>query len=295
MKSATLLSAIDGNGQRLDGGAMFGNAPQAVWRKWAPPDDFNRIRLACRGMLIEHDGKRILCETGIGDFFEPKLAERFGVEPTDRNLILENLAVLGLKQEDIDLVILSHLHFDHAGGLMPSYSQLQAGNGGLLFPKARYLVGREAWDRAASPHSRDRASFIPELNKRLEASGRLTVVEGDRVPGLFDGHLGFRYSNGHTPGQMHTVFRGNGGGTVVFAGDMIPGVPWVHVPITMGYDRFPEMLIDEKISLYAEAVPHRWWVFYTHDPETRASRVEVDAKGAYRAVEPLTQLKRFSF
>ncbi|MCC7442764.1 MAG: MBL fold metallo-hydrolase [Bdellovibrionales bacterium] len=295
MAEMTWISALEGNSQRLDGGAMYGNAPQAVWRKWSPPDEQNRIRLACRALLIEHGGMKILCETGIGAFFEPKLAERFGVEPPDRHVLLESLKRLGLADSDIDVVILSHLHFDHAGGLLPTYARIQEGDRNLLFPKARYLVGREAWERAREPHSRDRASFVPDLDCKLEASGRLTIVEGAYAPDLLEDRLSFRVSHGHTPGQMHTVFKGTGGGTVVFAGDLVPGTPWVHLPITMGYDRFPEQLIDEKAKLYAEAEPGKWWVFFTHDEHTPLARVARDPeKGAYRAVETVTELKRRS-
>ncbi|MCJ8278088.1 MAG: MBL fold metallo-hydrolase, partial [Bdellovibrionales bacterium] len=106
------ITSILGNGQWLDGGSMFGNAPRAVWEKWTSVDDLGRIPLACRCLLIETDQYKILCETGIGAFFEPKLAERFGVESPDQHQLLNNLKTLGIEQEDIDFVILSHLHFD---------------------------------------------------------------------------------------------------------------------------------------------------------------------------------------
>jgi glyoxylase-like metal-dependent hydrolase (beta-lactamase superfamily II) len=286
------ISAVHGNSQWLDGGAMFGNVPRTVWAGWLAPDERGRIRLACRALLIEHEGKRLLCETGIGVFFEPKLAERFGVTERE-HVLLASLARLGLREEDIDAVILSHLHFDHAGGLLPAYDDIQKNGMRLLFPKARYVVGREAYARAKAPHARDRASFIPGLVELLDASGRLTVVEGDRVPGLFEDRLRLRYSSGHTPGHMHVVFRGDRR-TVFFAGDLIPGTAWVHLPVTMGYDRFPEQLIDEKAALYADAAPADWLVFYTHDPVVAASGVKADDKGRYAPVQPLTELTRLS-
>jgi glyoxylase-like metal-dependent hydrolase (beta-lactamase superfamily II) len=112
------LWSIMGNSQRLDGGAMFGNAPRAMWSQWLPPDEQNRVPLACRTLLASPlNGKTVLFETGIGAFFEPKMRERFGVVE-DRHVLLDSLAEAGFSHEDIDVVVLSHLHFDHAGGLL---------------------------------------------------------------------------------------------------------------------------------------------------------------------------------
>ncbi len=278
------LTAIAGNTQRLDGGSMFGNAPKAVWQRWIEPDDDNRIPLACRAMLVREEGRSVLFETGIGAFFEPKLKYRFGVlEPG--HVLLENLEKAGTPHEEIDVVVLSHLHFDHAGGLLSPWTE--DGDLTLLFPKARFVVGQEAWDRARHPHPRDRASFIPGLNQLLEESGRLEVVTGETSEVLGDGYR-FHYSHGHTPGLMLTEVA-MAGGPVVFSGDLVPGMPWVHLPITMGYDRYPEMLIDEKRALYEALVPKGLRLFFTHDPETALARVDVDDRGRYRGAEGLAE------
>src|SRR5690606_24094769 len=114
------LTSLLGNSQRLDGGAMFGNVPKALWSRWIQPDEANRIPLACRCMLVREPGRNVLVETGIGAFFEPKYKERFGVVE-DRHVLLDALAEEGLSPEDIDVVVLSHLHFDHAGGLLTAW------------------------------------------------------------------------------------------------------------------------------------------------------------------------------
>ena len=282
-----------GNSQKLDGGSMFGNVPRALWSRWLEPDDLGRIPLACRALLIEieknGETQRVLCETGIGAFFEPKMAERFGVERPDEHVLLQSLSELGLKHEDIDVVILSHLHFDHAGGLLPAHS---SGDTELLFSKAKYVVGREAYSRSLDPHERDRASFIPGLSDQLQRSDRLYILEeGQKLDG-FEQELSFFTSHGHTPGQLHTVVHGEKN-QVVFAGDLVPGVPWLHVPVTMGYDRYPEKLIDEKKQLYNDVLSEKDWIFYTHDHQVACSRVTKNEKGRIIPVEENSNLVRF--
>lgn len=286
------ISSVEGNRQFLDGGAMFGNVPRPVWQKWIAPDDEGRIPLACRCLLVEINGKKILCETGIGAFFEPKLANRFGVENPGRHLLLENLRALNIEPDEIDEVILSHLHFDHAGGLLPIYHPDQKQD--LVFPKARFWVGESAWQRALHPHSRDRASFIPGLTDLLKNSGRLLIIGSSQdIPKEYQGAIEFIFSEGHTPGQMHTLIKA-GGQPVFFCGDLIPGTAWVHLPITMGYDRFPERLIDEKAKLYERVLKDNWLLFFTHDPKWATAELQMSSEGKYSPVakhEKLAHLK----
>jgi len=264
------LLAVAGNTQRLDGGAMFGNAPRAVWSRWIAPDERHRIPLACRALLVREDsGRNVLLETGIGAFFEPALRDRYGVVE-DRHVLLDSLAVHGLAPGDIDVIALSHLHFDHAGGLLAPYTP--GAPLALAFSDAHYVVSRPAWERALTPHARDRASFIPGLQPLLEATGRLEIV----TPGEDSRTLGpdyrLHFSNGHTPGLMLVEVRAPEG-PVVFASDLIPGAPWVHLPITMGYDRYPELLIDEKARLLGDLVTRGGHLFFTHDPVHARGRV----------------------
>ena len=290
------LWSIEGNTQKLDGGSMFGNAPRTMWTKWATPDDLNRIRLATRALLATPlGGKTVLFETGIGAFFEPKMRERFGVAE-DGHVLLDSLARAGFRHEDIDVVVLSHLHFDHAGGLLAPWQAGRAPE--LLFPNATFVIGRRHWQRAVRPHPRDRASFIPELPALLEASGRIEFVEegSDRTPSLGDA-VRFHYSDGHTPGMMLAeilgpdVRDGRPHGGVVFCADLVPGLPWVHVPITMGYDRNPELLIDEKQAFLDDKLARDVHLFFTHDPDCALAQVVRDDKGRFAPAHEVASLQ----
>ncbi len=287
MQSEIKLWSILGNSQKLDGGAMFGNAPRAVWARWIKPDAENRVPLACRALLATGiNNKTILFETGIGVFFEPKFKERYGVVE-DEHVLLNSLAKAGFTHEDIDAVVLSHLHFDHAGGLLTPWQADTAPE--LLFPKAKFIVGRECWERALKPHPRDRASFIPELPALLEATGRLEIIDGDHSLTLGP-QVRFEYSHGHTPGLLVAIIGGeNNQGGVTFCSDMIPGRPWVHVPITMGYDRYPEMLIDEKMRFLDDKLARGTRLFFTHDPVCAMASVTRDG-GRYGTANEMTEL-----
>jgi glyoxylase-like metal-dependent hydrolase (beta-lactamase superfamily II) len=280
------LWSILGNSQKLDGGAMFGNAPKALWSKWLAPDDDNRVPLACRALLADDlDGKTVLFETGIGAFFEPKLRERYGVVE-DRHVLLESLRDAGFDHGDIDAVVISHLHFDHAGGLLAPWRA--DAKPSLLFPNATYVIGAKAWERALHPHPRDRASFIPELPALLEDSGRLELVDGEYSKTLGKS-VRFSFSDGHTPGLMLAeIVMANGG--VVFCADLIPGRPWVHLPVTMGYDRAPEILIDEKREFLDDKLARDVRLFFTHDVDCALARVARDDKGRYSTRDEIRAL-----
>ncbi len=269
---------LPGNRQALDGGAMFGNVPKALWSQWVDVDEKNRIQLACQAFAFECEGQKFLLETGIGRPQDEAWCDRFGViEP--HHVLLDSLSSVGWSHEDIDWVILSHLHFDHAGGLLEAHAPgcIPA----LLFPKARFVVSQAAWERACQPHPRDRASFLPVLNNLLLESNRLLVLS-DLKAHPFPKALRFFSSEGHTPGLLHTIVDW-GENQLCFISDLIPATPWVHLPLTMGYDRFAEQVINEKEAFLSRWVDTSRWVFFTHDIDHPIATIVRDERGRFCA------------
>jgi glyoxylase-like metal-dependent hydrolase (beta-lactamase superfamily II) len=275
--SEVKLTSLIGNSQKLDGGAMFGNAPKALWQRWSKPDEYNRIDLACRCLLVQTPTKNILFETGVGAFFAPDMKERFGVVESE-HVLLDNLAAINLEASDIDVVVLSHLHFDHAGGLLTEWQEGVEPE--LAFDRATFVVGKTAWERALNPHMRDRASFIPLLQKLLQESGRLQLVDQSDAPNILGAGFRFHVSNGHTPGMLLTEIPTTLG-PVLFSADLIPGAAWVHLPLTMGYDRYPELLIEEKQHLLMDLIARGGRLFFTHDPDVAMGTLYQNDKGRY--------------
>jgi glyoxylase-like metal-dependent hydrolase (beta-lactamase superfamily II) len=285
------LYSLLGNSQKLDGGSMFGNAPKAMWQKWVEVDDLNRIDLACRALLIQESQagsdkvRNVLLEVGVGAFFEPKLKQRFGIVES-HHVLLESLKAIGLNHEDIDVIVLSHLHFDHAGGLLTEWQQDKESE--LLFPNATLVIGKESWQRAFNPHARDRASFLPHLNSLLDKRGNIELIDAEQSKVLGEDYS-FHYSHGHTPGMMLTEVS-MPDGPIVFCADLIPGKAWVHLPITMGYDRFAELVIDEKKTFLADMLARKGRLFFTHDADTALSELDQNERNQYIAKNDMANL-----
>nr|WP_319490587.1 MBL fold metallo-hydrolase [uncultured Desulfobacter sp.] len=278
----TSFIVLRGNSMRLDGGTMFGNAAKALWQKWVPADENGMIDISSNCLLVKTGDYNILFETGCGAYLSPDMKQRFSMNE-DAHVLMQSLAEYGLSDADITHVVLSHLHFDHAGGLLSAWAQDH--EPALLFPKALFVTGEEHFKRSKSPHYRDRASFIPGLAEKLQGSGRLVLKQGGNrlvVGGLT---IEFFQSQGHTPGMLVSWIHAKNG-TVVYTADLIPGLPWVNLPITMGYDRFAEKLVDEKKQMLDRAVDEDALLVFPHDPGHVAARVEMNP--AKKRVMPAT-------
>ncbi|MEZ4366435.1 MAG: MBL fold metallo-hydrolase [Kofleriaceae bacterium] len=225
---------------------MFGNAPKAMWSRWIAPDDDNRIPLACRCFLVRDGERTILLETGIGAFFAPALRQRFGVVE-DHHVLLDGLAALGIAPEDVDVVVLSRTCADRAGGLS-AWRDGEAPS--LVFPRATFVVGAEAWARAQArtrdPRPRSSPSWRRCCRPRV-GSGSSTAIA--RRP--WAKATALHRSEGHTPGLVLATEIAMPDGPLLFASDLIPGRAWVHLP-TDGLRPLHELLIEEKSALLGE-------------------------------------------
>jgi glyoxylase-like metal-dependent hydrolase (beta-lactamase superfamily II) len=250
---------------RLDGGSMFGSVPRTIWSRAHPADERNRIVLAMRCLLLEGEGRRVLVDDGVGDKLSPKLADIYGVDPGEGTLE-RALAGIGLGVEDVSDVVLTHLHFDHAGGSTVS-------RGGTLIPRmprALYYVQRRNWDNARHPNPRERASYMAENFAPLEAAGVLRLWEGPQTP--WPGIEIFT-AEGHTRGQQLVRVAG-GDETLYFVADLIPTASHVRIPFVMGYDMAAIETMSEKRSLLERAVRERAWICLEHDPQVALARPE---------------------
>lgn len=263
------LSSIMCNSIRLDGGSMFGNAPKAMWEKWIDADSRNRINLSTRALLVETNERRILFETGAGAWMKPEIRKRYGIME-DHNVLLTSLDELGVGHHDITDIILSHLHFDHSGGMLSDWREDAETE--LLFPNARVIVSKSNWERSLKPHKRDKASFIPVLNDLVEKSGRLVTIEEGESLSFDEINIDFIHFHGHSPGMICSIIKWQGG-EMLFGADLLPGIPWIRKSITMGYDRFPELLIDEKKAVLDQISEKNAWIFFTHDPLVSAAKL----------------------
>lgn len=254
----------------LDGGAMFGVVPRVLWERHDPPDERNRVSLGLNVPLIEAGGKRILVDTGIGDKWNAKQQRIYRLERSVT--LLDGLARLGLDPEDIDVVVNSHLHFDHAGG----NTRLVDGRPVPTFPRARYLVQKGEWEDATHSHERNRASYGETSFVPVAEHGQLELVEGEVevAPGVHVAPVG-----GHT--AHHQMIRVEGGGrTLVVPTDILPTVSHLPLAHIMSYDLYPVGTLEAKRGLLRQVAEESWQVVFYHDPRTPVGGVR-EKEGRY--------------
>ncbi|HDS29623.1 MAG TPA: MBL fold metallo-hydrolase [Firmicutes bacterium] len=275
------LYAISDGLYRLDGGAMFGTVPKMLWNKVKPADERNRIDMCLTCLLVLKGDDKILIEAGIGDKNPAKFNDIYGVDRITS--IDEELARLNLKPEDINHVVLTHLHFDHAGGLTILNEK---GDPVPHFPNACHHVHSLEWETALHPHSRNRASYLESDWIPVQEAG-LTVLhdrdEWEIVPGITAKRVG-----GHTPGLAMVFIDPPDGSGAVFAGDFIPTGAHVPIPWIMGYDLDPGLQVDMKEKFLPQWEKERRLVVFVHEPRYPWGYIAKDEKGNFRA-EPLDE------
>jgi glyoxylase-like metal-dependent hydrolase (beta-lactamase superfamily II) len=251
------LGVISDGTFRLDGGAVFGVVPRVLWERLAPPDEQNRVPLALNTLLVRTGRENVLIDTGIGDKWEEKYRRIYGV--TDPPTLIQSLAQVGLEPSDIDIVINTHLHFDHCGW----NTRYLGGALNPTFPRARYIIQRGEYEHANQPHERDRASYRPENWAGLAESGQLELIEGDRqiVPGIQVVKL-----TGHNR-DFQCVFIRSRGETAVFWSDLVPMTAHVPFPWIMAFDLYPEETLRHKKQLIPQAAREGWICIFHHDPQ----------------------------
>ncbi|MBN2497023.1 MAG: MBL fold metallo-hydrolase [Deltaproteobacteria bacterium] len=258
---STLLDGTFG----LDGGSMFGIVPRALWSGRHPPDDRNRITMALRCLLLTDGQRRILVDAGIGDRLDDHQRDIYRYERADGGLCA-SLAAFDLEPGDMTDVVLTHLHFDHAGGLLKA-----DGQGGLepVFPAACVHVQEEAWSWARGHSVWDQGSFFPADFDVWEEKLDLHLLQGDAEIG--EG-VRVQVTEGHTPGHQ-LVLIGQGRGSLCFCADLIPTATHVRLPYIMAFDHLPLRTLEEKRVLLAQAVEEGWILVFGHDPFTVACKL----------------------
>jgi glyoxylase-like metal-dependent hydrolase (beta-lactamase superfamily II) len=260
---------------RLDGGAMFGVVPRALWARESPPDEENRVRLSMNCLFVETARERIIVETGIGDKWSAKRAAMYGIE-RERTLDESLRALTGYGADEITIVVNTHLHFDHAGG---NTTLDESGHVVPTFPNARYFVSREEYEHAESPHERDRASYLVDNWQPLSESGQLELKDAtyEVVPGLMMENV-----VGHSR-TMQCLRLERGGRTLFGFADLVPTRAHVPVAWIMGYDLYPVETLEAKKRLLPQAAREGWLCLFYHDADAPLCRI-VEDEGKLRAV-----------
>jgi len=266
---------IDAGRFRLDGGAMFGVVPKVLWSKTNPADESNRISMAMRALYVEGGGRRLVIDAGSGTAFGEKMTRIYQIETQGIRVALERA---GVDPDSITDAVATHLHFDHAGGFC--YREA-GGKIKLSLPGASHHIQRRQWETALSPTEKDRASFFPELLLPIEEAGLLRLTDG--IVEIFPG-VTLIPTDGHTFGHQ-VVLVSTSGGSVLYCGDLVPLASHVNLPYIMAYDHFPLKTLEEKRQMLGRAADEGWILFFEHDPDIAAARVERTDSDGFRITD----------
>jgi glyoxylase-like metal-dependent hydrolase (beta-lactamase superfamily II) len=276
----------------LDGGAFFGVIPKTMWSKRVAPDDRNLVTAGLNSLLIRTGKHNVLVETGMGNKLSDRMVKIYG-QPAQ---LLANLAADGVSPEDIDVVINTHLHFDHCGW---NTVRNQDGKAVAMFPRAKYFAPEGEWQYGRHPSERDAISYIPDNYDPLVQSGQMTLLKGGEeiVPGI-----SVRTFPGHTANMQAVIIQGHGlerarlqaappartketgapaleRATACYISDLIPTTAHIDLAWGMGFDLYPLQTIESKKQYYAQSVPEKWLTVFTHDAKTPWAYVEKDETG----------------
>jgi glyoxylase-like metal-dependent hydrolase (beta-lactamase superfamily II) len=248
------LTAVNDGTYVGDGGAFFGVVPKPLWQRKVRPDDLNRIAVSCNSVVVRTGKQTVLIETGIGNKLPEKMKSFF----LPQQKLLDNLHRAGVAPEDIDVVINSHLHFDHCGW----NTVYKSGVAVATFPKAKYFAPKGEWEHGSLQLERDRVSYISDNYDPLIRSGQMTLLEGDQeiLPGI-----SVAVRPGHTR-HMWSILVRSAGKTACYISDLIPTTWHLEPTWVMAYDLFPLESIENRKKYYAEAIPAQWLTMFTHDP-----------------------------
>lgn len=253
----------------LDGGAMFGIIPKPVWEKKVSADEFNRVNMVTRSLLLVSDEKKILIDTGNGTKWEEKYKQIYDIN-TDQYNIEKSLGKYGFSSEQITDVICTHMHFDHIGG----NTKIKSGEVVPTFPNAKYWISEENWKLANHPSQKDAGSFIEHDWKVLAENQMIEIIDG-REP--FIEGIETIVTHGHTPGLLHPIVS-DGSNKLFYGADIFPMVAHIPIPWVMAYDVQPVVTMEEKQKLLQKMEREDWILFFEHDPHIQACTVHKDGK-----------------
>ena len=270
------LFSIEAGNFKLDGGAMFGVVPKALWERSNPSDKDNLIEMSCRCLLVATGDRLTLIDTGMGNKQSDKFFSHY--KRWGDFELTKSINEAGFSIDDVTDVFLTHLHFDHCGGA--SFLSPESGKIDVLFKNACYWSNKLHWDWATNPNQREKASFLKENLSPIQKSGRLKFLEPKSTGFNYYDELGFEvlFVDGHTEKQMIPKFK-HKNKDIVFVADLIPTVGHIPLPYLMGYDVRPLVTMQEKSLFLESALKNSWYLFMEHDPYNEVVFLKNTEKG----------------